>query len=178
MPMITKMKVGLIGATGVGKSSVAARYVHSIFNESYRTTIGVKIETVEVERHGRTVQLVIWDLSGEDEFQTVQTSYLAGSACFLLVVDGTRRTTLDTGLMLARRVRETASSTPFVVVVNKVDLVASWEIEPADLRALEELAYGVVHTSARTGEGVEHAFELVVDAALERLDPTRVAAWT
>lgn len=174
----TKMKVCLIGATGVGKTSLAARYVHSIFSEAYRTTIGVKIETVEVVRRDRTAQLVIWDLSGEDEFQNVQPSYLTGSAGYLLVVDGTRRSTIDTGIMLARRIRETAPRAPFVVVVNKVDLVASWELEPGDLRALEQLAYAVVQTSARTGSGVTDAFELIADAVFEQLEPTRGSTWT
>lgn len=175
---ITKMKVCLIGATGVGKTSLAARYVHSIFSEAYRTTIGVKIETVEVARHDRTAQLVIWDLSGEDEFQNVQPSYLKGSSGYLLVADGTRRATIDTGIMLARRIRETARSAPFVVVVNKADLVASWEVEPGDLRVLEKLAYAVVQTSARTGDGVVDAFELIVDAVFEQLEPARGGTWT
>lgn len=175
---ITKMKVCLIGATGVGKTSLAARYVHSIFREAYKTTIGVKIETVEVVRRDRTAQLVIWDLSGEDEFQNVQPSYLTGSAGYLLVVDGTRRATIDTGIMLARRVREIGQSAPFVVVVNKADLVASWEVEPDDLRALEQLAYAVVQTSARTGNGVEDAFEMIVDAVFEQREPGRGATWT
>jgi small GTP-binding protein len=176
--VITKLKVCLVGATGVGKSSLAARYVHSIFSDEYMTTIGVKIETVEVKRGDRTAQLVLWDLSGEDEFQTVQQAYLTGSAGLLLVVDGTRRATVDMALVLARRVRAAAPAVPFVVLVNKADLVASWEIEPKDLRALEELAYAVVQTSARTGAGVDDAFDLIVDAMLEHLAPAPGATWT
>jgi small GTP-binding protein len=176
--MITKLKVCLIGATGVGKSSLAARYVHSTFSDAYMTTIGVKIETVDVTRSGRTAHLVIWDLSGEDEFQNVQPSYLAGSAGYLLVIDGTRRSTVDTGIMLARRVRAVSATAPFVVVVNKADLVASWEVDPADLRSLEQLAYAVVQSSARTGDGVDDAFNLITDAIFEQLSPAREATWT
>jgi small GTP-binding protein len=176
--MTTKLKVCLIGATGVGKSSLTARYVHSIFSEAYKTTIGVKIETVEVTRGDRTVQLVIWDLSGEDEFQNVQPSYLAGSAAFMMVIDGTRRATFDMGLTLARRVRASAPTTPFVIVLNKVDLVASWEVRAADLRSLQALAYAVVQTSARTGDGVSEAFGLIVDAIFEHLGPRQEAPWT
>jgi small GTP-binding protein len=176
--VITKLKICLIGATGVGKSSLTARYVHSIFSDAYKTTIGVKIETVEVTRGDRTAQLVIWDLSGEDEFQTVQPAYLVGSAAFMLVVDGTRRATVDMGLTLAKRVRANAPTTPFVIVVNKADLVASWEVRPEDLRAMEQLAYAVVQASARTGQGVTEAFELIVDAIAEQFNPREGASWT
>ncbi|HEY5948572.1 MAG TPA: Rab family GTPase [Kofleriaceae bacterium] len=169
--MITKLKVCLIGATGVGKTSVTGRFVHSIFSDTYRTTIGVKIETQEVRRGDRVVQLVIWDLSGEDEFQSVQTSYVAGSAGFLLVVDGTRRATVDTGRILVGRVRETAGNIPFVVLVNKADLVASWDVRHEDLAPLRERAFAVVETSARTGAGIQESFDQLVDAIFARMDP-------
>jgi small GTP-binding protein len=169
--VITKLKVCLIGATGVGKTSVTGRFVHSIFSETYRTTIGVKIEAQEVRRGDQVVQLVIWDLSGEDEFQSVQPSYVSGSAGFLLVVDGTRRATVDTGLILVGRVRETVGNVPFVVLVNKADLVASWDVRPEDLTPLRERAFAVVETSARTGAGIQESFEQLVDGIFARMDP-------
>jgi small GTP-binding protein len=163
---MTKVKVCLIGATGVGKTSLTSRYVHSIFSESYLTTIGVRIETCEVHRGDHQLQLVIWDLSGEDEFQGVQVPYLMGAAGYLLVVDGTRRGTVDTGVGLQRRVRDAVGGIPCVVVINKADLVASWEVEPGDTDVLRRNAYASTETSARTGVGVREAFSLLVDAIL------------
>lgn len=169
--MISKLKVCMIGATGVGKTSLVAQLVHSIFSEDYRTTIGVQIQAYEVERAERKLQLVIWDLSGEDEFQSVQPSYITGSAGYLLVVDGTRRETVDSGLLLERRVRETVGSVPFVLVINKADLIASWDVQPTDLLPLQQRAYAVVETSARSGLGVRLAFDQLVDGMLRRMDP-------
>ena len=39
---------------------------------------------------------MLWDIYGEDEFQTVRASYLRGASGYLLVADGTRQLTLDT----------------------------------------------------------------------------------
>jgi small GTP-binding protein len=169
--MITKVKICMIGATGVGKTSLVGRLVHSIFSETYRTTIGVQIEAYEVQRGHRKLQLIIWDLSGEDEFQSVQPAYVSGSAGYLLVVDGTRCETVDTGLALEARVRQAAGNVPFVVVVNKADRVGSWEVRSADLEPLRRRASGVVETSARSGIGVSAAFELLVDEILARTFP-------
>jgi small GTP-binding protein len=163
---MTKVKICLIGATGVGKTSLTSRYVHSIFSETYLTTIGVRIETREVRRGQHVLQLVIWDLSGEDEFQSVQGSYVTGAAGYLLVVDGTRRVTIDSARRLEERVRTAAGRIPFVLVMNKADLAASWELEPADTAVLERKACSVIHTSAKTGTGVSGAFDLLVDAIL------------
>lgn len=169
--MITKLKVCMIGATGVGKTSLVGRLVHSIFSDVYRTTIGVQIEAYEAQRGDRKLQLIIWDLSGEDEFQSVQPAYLSGTAGYLLVVDGTRRETVDTGLVLEARVRRAVGSVPFMVVVNKADLIASWEVRPADLEPLGRHASGVIETSARSGVGVREAFEQLIDRILGRMFP-------
>src|SRR5690606_21959404 len=70
--MVDKLKVCMIGATAVGKTSLVARFVNSVFSDRYATTIGVRIHTRRVRLDQRMVDLIIWDLSGEDEFQSVQ----------------------------------------------------------------------------------------------------------
>jgi len=172
--MTEKFKICLIGATAVGKTSLVARLVSSIFQERYATTIGVKIETRRVERGGRAVNLVIWDLSGEDEFQSVQPSYLRGAAGYLIVIDGTRHATVDTAVLLEAKARATTGDAPFVVVLNKADLVASWDIDARTLESLERRRWSLVRTSAKTGEGVDEAFNKLVDAIFDR----RGKPWT
>src|SRR5438046_1225894 len=95
-----KRKVCMLGATGVGKTSLVTRFVRSIFSTTYQTTVGVRIDKKRVACAGRELDLVIWDLSGEDEFQSVQLPYVRGAAGLLVVVDGTRGATADTALRL------------------------------------------------------------------------------
>lgn len=164
--MIQKAKVCLIGATAAGKSSLVARYVRSAFSDAYWTTIGVKIETRRMVCAQRTLDLVLWDLNGEDEFQTVQRSYLRGACGYLLVIDGTRRETKDVALMLEVRVREAIGPVPFVAVLNKADMKEAWELDADDLEDLRERGWSFVETSAKTGLGVEEAFERLADDIL------------
>jgi small GTP-binding protein len=164
---MNKLKICMIGGTAVGKTSLVMRFVRSIFNSRYTTTIGVNVLTRQVERDGRIANLVLWDLSGEDEFQSVRASYLRGAAGYLLVIDGTRRETVATALSLDERTRRTIGSVPSVVVLNKVDLAASWEVEPPSLDALSERSAIVQRTSAKTGEGVDEVFDRLVDAILK-----------
>jgi signal recognition particle receptor subunit beta len=103
-------------------------------------------------------------LSGDDEFQHVRPSYLRGAAGYLLVVDGTRRSTIDTGLMLQTMAHDQIRNLPFVAVVNKADLVVAWDVEPRDLEELTRRAGTVLRTSAKTGSGVEEAFAALLDA--------------
>jgi len=160
--MTEKLKVCLVGATGVGKTSLVARYVRSIFSDVYQTTIGVAIERRDVQRGDTLVQLVIWDLSGEDDFQNVQPAYLRGAAGYALVIDGTRPETVDAAMMLEARVRSALGAVPFVVAVNKSDLELTWQIGGA-LDALRDRGWRLVSTSAKTGAGVEGMFTALVD---------------
>ena len=63
--MIQK-KVCILGPTGVGKTSLIKQFVEGIFSEKYKTTIGVKIDKKQVNKDGRGVQLLLWDLEGID----------------------------------------------------------------------------------------------------------------
>ena len=156
--MIQK-KVCMLGAYAVGKTSLVARYVHSIFSDKYLTTVGVKIEKRTVDLGDRQVNLVIWDLYGDDAFQRLRMSYLRGSAGYLLVVDGTRRETLDTALGLDDTVEHEIGRVPRLLVLNKADLEPSWELDAGDLADLSARGWRVIRTSAKTGAGVDETFE-------------------
>jgi small GTP-binding protein len=158
-----KHKICLLGASGVGKTSLAIRFVHRAFSDAYVTTIGVRIEKARVAGE-REMDLVIWDLSGEDEFQSVNLAYLRGATGFLIVADGTRRATLDVALRLreAALVREPEAACVFVL--NKSDLSAEWEFGDAADTALLPSCCAVFKTSAKTGVGVEDAFHALARA--------------
>jgi nucleoside-triphosphatase THEP1 len=63
--MIQK-KVCMVGTSGVGKTSLVAKFVHSIFSDKYLTAVGVKIDKKTVTVDGNEVMLMIWDLAGDD----------------------------------------------------------------------------------------------------------------
>lgn len=166
--MIQK-KVCLLGAYGVGKTSLVARFVHSIFSEKYMTTVGVKIDKKTVALDSGTVDLVIWDIYGEDDFQKVRMSYLRGASGYLLVLDGTRLKSLDAGLALQKAAEATVGVLPFVVVINKADLVGDWVFDDKVLEALTTRGWKVVKTSAKTGADVNETFTELAQAMVARV---------
>ncbi len=148
----------MIGASGVGKTSLVSKFVHSIFSDKYLTTVGVKIDKKIVTLEGNDVTLMIWDLAGDDDFQRLQTSYLRGTSGYLLVADGTRRVTFEQVLEIQRRVAETIPNAPFIVAFNKSDLQSQWEVNETDLAGLTSRGWKTIKTSAKEGAGVEEAF--------------------
>jgi small GTP-binding protein len=159
-------KVCMLGSFSVGKSSLVRRFVESIFDEQYHTTIGVKVDKKLVSANGEDLTLVLWDIHGEDVFQKMQMSYLRGMSGYLLVADGTRRQTLEDALALNDRVVREIGRVPAVLVLNKHDLVSQWEIEPAQESQLAGAGWTIQHTSAKTGDAVETVFLKLAQAML------------
>ncbi|HEY2801766.1 MAG TPA: Rab family GTPase [Chthoniobacterales bacterium] len=155
--MIQK-KVCMIGASGVGKTSLVAKFVHSMFSDKYLTTVGVKIDKKIVTVDGSEVMLMIWDLAGDDDYQRLQSSYLRGTSGYLLVVDGTRKVTLDQVIEIQGRAAATVGAAPLLLALNKVDLAPQWEIGEASMADLATRGWPTFKTSAKEGAGVEEAF--------------------
>jgi small GTP-binding protein len=154
----------MLGSFSVGKSSLMRRFVSTIFDDRYLTTIGVKIEKKVVQAGGQEVSLVIWDIHGDDMYQRVPMNYLRGMFGYLLVVDGTRRQTLIDALSLAETVTKEIGRVPALLVLNKSDLMDQWEIDDGQQAKLVKDGWIVLKTSAKTGEGVEKAYMQLAEA--------------
>ena len=107
----------------------------------------------------RTVNLILWDLAGEDDINSFRITNLRGAAGYVLVADGTRPSTLDVALSLRERVEAEYGPLPFVLLLNKSDLTEQWAVSDTELAGLREKGWWVQPSSARTGEGVEDAFK-------------------
>jgi len=162
-----KKKICMLGAFSVGKTSLVQHFVKSMFSEKYLTTVGVKIDKKTVSVKDKEVDLLLWDIYGEDEFQKVKTSYLRGAAGCFLVVDLTRRNTLDTAFVLKERTEGAVGNIPFILVFNKSDLEDQWEIDDSTIERLSDEGFTVIRTSAKTGVGVEQSFLALAEKMLE-----------
>lgn len=152
-------KICLLGDFGVGKTSTVRRFVDNAYDDKYLTTVGVKIDTKQVQTpSGAEEKLIVWDIAGGDSATPAFNSYLRGTAGYLLVVDGTRPDTLDAALGLREQLADKLGDIPWIGLLNKADLVDDWAIEEARIAELREAGQVWLPTSALSGENVEQAF--------------------
>lgn len=174
-------KMCLIGASGVGKTSLVKQFVDGKFDETYRTTIGSRIYNKGVSCDEEHIKLIIWDLEGKDDPRSkFFATSLNKAEGYMLVADVTRPDTLDVvkGLFSAierqrkeERVQKEDSPAgtgclPCVLLINKQDLLQSPMVTN---RASEVFGDGakIFETSAKTGEKVNKAFECLARQMLE-----------
>ena len=151
----------MLGAFAVGKTSLVQRFVNSIFSDKYKTTLGVKIDKKTIAIDNQDVDLILWDLAGEDEFMKVRSSYLRGSSGAILVADGTRSETMDIAVELNHKVNREVGHIPSILLVNKSDLQNDWEIDRDHLQELKNSGWVIVEVSALENDNVEYAFNLL-----------------
>lgn len=156
----------MIGSFAVGKTSLVSRFVHNTFSEKYLSTVGVKIDRKVVRQADQDINLMLWDLHGDDAFQRVRMSYVKGAHAYILVIDGTRRATFDTAIQLHGQIREAHGDLPFIVALNKADQEAEWEIDNKTLTELEADGWNLVRTSAKDALGVENLFQQITDSIM------------
>jgi small GTP-binding protein len=159
-------KICMVGMFGTGKTCLVQRYVHSMFSVKYLTTVGVKIDRREVQANGQPVTLMLWDLEGRDETRNINPSYLKGAHGVLYVVDGTRRDTFDKMFEMYDLVTKTLGDVPSIVALNKSDLTDQWQLKREDDRRLAAAGHVSLLTSAKSGAGVEAAFQRLAEAAV------------
>ena len=151
-------KVCMMGAPGVGKTSLVRRFVESTFSDKYLSTVGVKIDRKVVPVGDDTINMMLWDLQGEERYQWVRLQYLRGASGYVLVADGTRPETLDVALGLQENAAGRDAALPFVLILNKADLTSDWSVDAGRVGELRGKGWTVLETSAKSGSGVEDAF--------------------
>ena len=154
-----KKKLCLLGAFGVGKTSLIKRFVSSVFSEAYLSSVGVKVDKkVVVLGSGAEVTLMIWDLAGNDDYEMVADTYLRGMSGYLLVADGTRPDTLLSARGTQDAMANLFPNLPSALLLNKADLAGSWALAAGDYADFTTRGIGVAMTSAKDGRGVERSF--------------------
>jgi Rab family protein len=160
-------KVIMLGDGAVGKTSLISRYVFSMFDPHYVETLGTNV-TARQELFLATdgpleVRLQIWDIIGQERFDSIYMAYYQEADGALLVTDGTRRETLESVTGWLRSAETVLGRFPAVLAINKSDLPPAFLREELRDR-LGQVSHGafaaspIVTTSAKTGDGVAEAF--------------------
>ena len=122
-----KIKVTVIGDGSVGKTSLIQKFTKGIFKTDYIKTIGAQLTNYETEIEDYRIELIFWDIAGQDEFHFLRPSFYRASRAAIIVYSLEEN---DLGKRSFERitkwlgdVKQFCGEIPVVVFANKVDLV-------------------------------------------------------
>ncbi|MFW9779196.1 MAG: Rab family GTPase [Candidatus Heimdallarchaeota archaeon] len=171
------LKIIVCGSGAVGKTSIIHRYVHDRFEHNYLLTVGVEPSNRLLEINGKSgpklVNLLIYDVAGQKQFQTLRDIFFRKAHAALLVFDLTRPETLedlyDWKEQIDNRLGE--DQIPLILCGNKSDLEDSIDIDYGKLEDeiipdLSPIKY--LETSALADINIRKAFKILTSEILRR----------
>jgi len=175
-------KAVLIGDAAVGKTSIRRKYLGKGFISSHIATIGVDFAKKTVNIDDQLVQIVIWDLAGQEGYGKVRAHYYQGCSALILVYDITNRDSFNNAsAWLTESYKHVEEIPPIAVLANKADLRTPENI--ADLVTSEEGAVFAkalcekldvptlfFETSAKNGENIQKSFTELTRIMIARFE--------
>ena len=167
-----KIKVTVIGDGAVGKTSLIQKFTKGKFQTDYIKTIGADLTNYQTEIGEFKIELIFWDIAGQDEFHFLRPSFYRYSKAAIIVYsleeNDLGRRSFEHITKWHEDVKQFCGEIPVVVFANKVDLVEDQSLDKAKIQNLvkERKLLGYYITSAKTGQGLDEAFN---DLIKERL---------
>jgi small GTP-binding protein len=157
-----KMKVCLIGDAAVGKTSLVHKFVLDKFDDAYIATLGTKTSKKSILISNGSASyhltLMIWDILGQKYFDSLQKVAYQGANGAFIVLDLTRKETLESFEQWLMSLYKVAGVIPIVVLGNKNDLTTEFGEEEIK-KLVADYGFPFFFTSAKTGDNVNIAFK-------------------
>lgn len=157
-----KVKIVVVGASGVGKTSISQRFVNNEYNSRSPATLGATfIEKTYEYPPGYSYKLQIWDTAGQEKYRAIAKIYYKDARVAIMVYDVTDKLSFEHMQTWADDVvNHSPKDIIFAVVGNKIDLVSedNQEMEVDYLKAKEyaKSIGAIFHTtSAKDNRGIQ-----------------------
>eukprot|EP01012_Entosiphon_sulcatum_P010827 TRINITY_DN1644_c0_g1_i2.p3 TRINITY_DN1644_c0_g1~~TRINITY_DN1644_c0_g1_i2.p3 ORF type:complete len:221 (-),score=64.50 TRINITY_DN1644_c0_g1_i2:328-990(-) len=163
-----EMKVVLVGAVAVGKTSIASRFINNQFHENLQTTIGASYMAKDVVLDGQRLKYSVWDTAGQEVYHALVPMYFRDAAAVILVYDITKKKSFAEAQDWLTEVKQNAPASAMVALVgNKCDLPDRAVPREQAEQFAQSIGAEYMDTSAKTAQGVFELFDLLGKKFLE-----------
>ncbi len=158
-------KVCVVGNGAVGKTSLIKKFTEGEFDGEYIMTLGAQFTRHQTEVDGTPVELIFWDIAGQQSFAQLQANFYKGSRAAIVVFsqednEHGAESFKDASKWLSGLKKNCGELLPIIVFGNKIDLVKDPSVKKNDIdQTMKGYNFlGYYSTSALSGQGVNEAF--------------------
>ncbi|KAI8805610.1 GTPase Spg1 [Cladochytrium replicatum] len=167
------LKVGMVGDSQIGKTSLMVKYVEGSFDEDYIQTLGVNFMEKTVCLKNTEITFSIWDLGGQREFVNMLPLVCNDAVAILFMFDLSRKSTLNSIKEWYRQARGfNKAAIPFLIG-TKYDHFVNFSIEEQEEITNQARKYAkamrapLIFCSTSHSINVQKIFKIVLSKALD-----------
>ena len=123
------LKIGLIGDSGVGKTTLMVKYIENKFDELYIETLGVNFMEKKITLRNTDITFSLWDLGDRIEFHNQLPVVCVDAVAFFFIFDLSRKSTLFSVKEWYRQTRSLNKNAHVILIGNKYDLFTTLPME-------------------------------------------------
>ncbi|XP_062092035.1 ras-related protein RABF1 [Humulus lupulus] len=157
-----RVKLVLLGDSGVGKSCIVLRFVRGQFDPTSKVTVGASFlsQTIALQ-DSTTVKFEIWDTAGQERYAALAPLYYRGAAVAVVVYDITSPESFSKAQYWVKELQKHGSPDIVMALVgNKADLHEKREVSVEDgSDYAENNQMFFIETSAKTADNINQLFE-------------------
>lgn len=167
----SKFKVVILGDPSVGKTSSVLRFTDNVFLRAYIPTMGLNITQKRFKIKNNSLELVLWDIGGQQKFETIRKQFYEGASAYILLFDLTNAKSFakipkwqeDILSYLGNKSQITG-----YLIGNKIDLTNDRIVSVRDgIRLANAMDVDYFESSALTGHNIEYYFKKISNDLLQ-----------
>nr|CAD7573657.1 unnamed protein product [Timema californicum] len=153
-------KIVVLGAQGVGKTSMVVRYIGKMFSHHISPTIGASFFTCKINIEDSRVKLQVWDTAGQERFRSMAPMYYRNANAALLVFDITQYDSLTSVKSWVKELKRNVQEPMVLCLVgNKCDLEVERKVSKDEaLQYACSIGATYFESSALHDQGIEEVF--------------------
>jgi small GTP-binding protein len=166
-----KLKIILVGESGIGKTSIINRYHNNSFNENSLSTVSMNFISKKIEINKKKVIVDVWDTAGQEQYRSINKLFVKDADIVILVYDITTRKSFDDLDYWHNFINDELGQTPVLALAgNKMDLYEREEVreEEAEELANEWGAYFALLSAKEENSYIKNFFEHIIKLYLEK----------
>ena len=164
-----RFKITVIGDGEVGKTSLIRKFTKGSFKQDYVKTIGAQFSVYDKEIDGDKIELLLWDIAGQDDFNFLRPSFFKNSVAAIIVFSLEENELGEDSFNHIpdwhQDINQFCGDIPIIMFANKVDLIDEWNLDHKKIQDVVDKRkfLGYYITSAKTGYGVIEAFHAIIE---------------
>ena len=169
-----KLKICMVGSSGVGKSSLAQRIVtkNQVNIANIGQTIGLDFLTTYFSYNDKEVKIDIWDTAGHERFLSITRSYYKHGDIYLLIFDLNNYKIEKDIDMWINEIKNSPNynDKPIFIIGNKYDLLDKNNLDASEkiINLKNDLNnrypfYPSFFISVANGKNIEHLLECILE---------------